>query len=68
MVSGESLATGLNMFSATFFVKEEQAVGAFAPLLMVPLKKCTGLLGGVPWCTLIIESDSYLRRTDGGAA
>ncbi len=46
MVRGESLAPGLNMFSATFFVKCLQAVGADAPLLMIPLKKCTGLLGG----------------------
>ncbi len=67
MVRVECLAPGLNMFSATFFVKEGPAVGANAPLLGVSLKKYTGLLG-TPCFTLIIQSDSSLRRTDGGAA
>ncbi len=43
MVRGEVSPLGLIHFSVTFFVKGAQAVGADAPLLMVPLKKCSGL-------------------------
>ncbi len=45
MVRGD-IAPGLNLFSATFFVKGVPAVGAGAPLLGVSLKKYTGLLWG----------------------
>ncbi len=46
MVRGDESPLGLIHFSATFFVKGGQAVGADAPLLMVPQKKCSGLLWG----------------------
>ncbi len=46
MVRGDGIAPGLNMFSATFFVKEGPAVGAGAPLRGVSLKKYSGLLWG----------------------
>ncbi len=68
MVSGEFLATGLNMFSATFFVKCLPAVGAVAPLLGVSLKKIYRPVLGAPCFTVVLDSDTSLRRTDGGAA
>ncbi len=66
MVRGECLAPGLNMFSATFFVKCLQAVGADAPLLMVPREKCSGPALGSPVSPLcLIQTHPFAGRTEG---
>ncbi len=54
------------MFSATFFVKGLQAVGADAPLLMVPLKKYSGLaLGSLVSPLCLNETHPFAGRTVG---
>ncbi len=54
------------MFSVTFFVKGVQAVGADAPLLMVPQKKCSGPALGSPVSTSSKrETHHFAGRTVG---
>ncbi len=67
MVRGEVSPLGFICSPLHFLVKCVQAVGAAAPLLMVPQKNVAAWLGG-PCLTVVLESDSHLRRTQGGAA
>ncbi len=66
MVRGDESPLGFICFPLHFFVKEEQAVGADAPLLGVSQKKCSGLLwGSLVAPSSLIQTHPFAGRTVG---